>query len=389
MKVLVFDFVTTFGGVQQVMINLFGEMRRLYPEIMICCLDGYAERRTEQGLLAQGLAVDSLPINGPTQLNWNEGGHMRILCRYGWSYLGYLSRLCRYVKRNRYQLIYAQSKKGLMLAATAAKICRIPYVYHAHGFKSSQEIRGLFRVAVRNAAAVIAISKDVKDKLIAAGISEGKIHVIYNGVDTEISQGCKVEATTLRWAVGASMQYAKGIHIAVAAAKELKSQGVDAVLELYGEAVSPESELYLNELRSQVASDNMTDQIRFMGWTQDLKRTFQDQDIVVLPSFNEGLPMVILEAMSQGKTVIASDVGEVPEIIIDGENGLLVKAGSVSELTGALQRLAEDVHLRKRMGENGLRQVADKFSLNRQANELASVFNGVLSVKQPPESGDE
>ena len=94
MKVLVFDFVTTFGGVQQVMINLFGEMRRLYPEIMICCLDGYAERRTEQGLLAQGLAVDSLPINGPTQLNWNEGGHMRILCRYGWSYLGYLSRLC-------------------------------------------------------------------------------------------------------------------------------------------------------------------------------------------------------------------------------------------------------------------------------------------------------
>ena len=61
----------------------------------------------------------------------------------------------------------------------------------------------------------------------------------------------------------------------------------------------------------------------------------------------------------------------------------------MSELTGALQRLAEDVHLRKRMGENGLRQVADKFSLNRQANELASVFNGVLSVKQPPESGDE
>ena len=384
MKVLIFDFGTTFGGVQQVMVNLFGELQKENPQIAIHCIDGYDEPRTRQLLQERKIQVVSLPIEGPSQLNWDRRNKFAVLFEYGSIYLRYLWQLCRHIRNEGYDVIYAQSKKGLVIAAGAAWLCGIPYIYHAHGFRSERDIRGIFRQAIRNAAAVIGISQDVNAKLLAAGAIPERLHLIYNGVARMAappkSYYQSQEQLDLRWAIGASIQEAKGIHVAVAAAASLKQRGIKNILEIYGEPPSLEGEKYLEQLKQQIKDLHLEEVVRFMGWTADIPKAFRCQDVVVLPSYSEGLPMILLEAMSQGLPLIASAVGGVPEIIKDGENGLLVPPGDGEKLADALEILTQNELLRWKMGKAGQKIVEEKFTLVQQAGQLKALLTDTIGL---------
>jgi glycosyltransferase involved in cell wall biosynthesis len=88
-------------------------------------------------------------------------------------------------------------------------------------------------------------------------------------------------------------------------------------------------------------------------------------DILILPSYTEGLPLVLLEAMSQGLAVIASDVGGISEIVRDGETGLLFEAGNAVALADAITKLSADEQLRNILSENA-REVAKENTMDRQ-----------------------
>jgi glycosyltransferase involved in cell wall biosynthesis len=92
-----------------------------------------------------------------------------------------------------------------------------------------------------------------------------------------------------------------------------------------------------------------------IAWGDSLFAAMREYDVLVLPSLTEGLPLVLLEAMSNGLAVVASNVGGIPEIVTDTVNGLLVPPGDAAALAGALNRLADDEELRQRLIANGLR----------------------------------
>jgi glycosyltransferase involved in cell wall biosynthesis len=131
----------------------------------------------------------------------------------------------------------------------------------------------------------------------------------------------------------------------------------------------------LGAARAAVASLSLGDKVSFPGWIRGKEKDvlLAQAQIFVLPSYFEGVPMAILEAMSWAKPVVATNVGGIPDVICDGREGLLVPPGDISVLTAALNRLLADPALRQRMGNAGRKRIEHEYSqevLHPQLEEL-------------------
>jgi glycosyltransferase involved in cell wall biosynthesis len=96
----------------------------------------------------------------------------------------------------------------------------------------------------------------------------------------------------------------------------------------------------------------------------ELERLYDRAAIVVLPSYREGLPLCVIEAMAHGRPVVATKVGGIPELVEDGVTGFLVEPGDAAALRRALQRLLDDPMLRRRLGREGRRRIVERCSLD-------------------------
>jgi glycosyltransferase involved in cell wall biosynthesis len=143
-------------------------------------------------------------------------------------------------------------------------------------------------------------------------------------------------------------------------------KGLDVLVEAFGHGVRADTTLTFigdGQLSQDVEafaaeSTGAGRTVRVLGpiaWGDSLFAAVRQNDVLVLPSLTEGLGLVLLEAMSNGVAVVASDVGGIPGIVVDGANGLLVPPGDSAALAAALNRLADDEVLRQRLIVNGLK----------------------------------
>ena len=132
----------------------------------------------------------------------------------------------------------------------------------------------------------------------------------------------------------------------------------------------------VEETRRLIEQFRLGDRVKFTGWLQaERKRaTLAGATIFVLPSFVEGMPMALLEAMSYGLPVIATPVGGVPEIVTHEHDGLLVPAGDVGALAAAIARLTNEPELRQRLGRAARDTVAKRFSLDSAVERLLGIY---------------
>jgi glycosyltransferase involved in cell wall biosynthesis len=133
----------------------------------------------------------------------------------------------------------------------------------------------------------------------------------------------------------------------------------------------------LDAVRDLVRQRGLADVVHFAGAVTDPFVVYRAADIVALPSEIEGLPYVVLEALSQGRPVVATDVGAVPEAVVDGETGFLVAVGDHSALVAALERLVTDRPMRERMGVNARALYDERFSRRRMIDTHEAVYREV------------
>jgi glycosyltransferase involved in cell wall biosynthesis len=132
--------------------------------------------------------------------------------------------------------------------------------------------------------------------------------------------------------------------------------------------------------RSIVENLNLTENITILDWVNEQERDalLKQADVFILPSYNEGLPMALLEAMSWGLAVITTPVGGIPELVIDHQNGLLVKPGDIQNLSKAIQTLITDQELKQRLGKNA-RDSVEPFDVRNYLVSLSQVYQSVFS----------
>lgn len=134
------------------------------------------------------------------------------------------------------------------------------------------------------------------------------------------------------------------------------------------------------DLRNYVKENSLTFYVNFLGWVAGDEKInqLQTNQVLVLPSYNEGLPIAILEAISYGMPVVATDVGSVAEAVHNGENGFLYKAGNIDALTDALNRLISFDSLRKKMGVNSRKLAESTFDDKLYFDALNKLYRRVV-----------
>lgn len=123
------------------------------------------------------------------------------------------------------------------------------------------------------------------------------------------------------------------------------------------------------------------DQVRFLGWIDDRQRNtlLAQADLFVLPSYNEALPMALLEAMAWGLPVITCPVGGIPDVVVGNENGLLVTPGDVGQLAVAMQTLVDDPLLRQSLGLAARRRVSE-FDVRQYMVKLEKIYGDCVPL---------
>ncbi len=174
---------------------------------------------------------------------------------------------------------------------------------------------------------------------------------------------------------------AKGQHILVKTIALLANKGRKLQLRVVGDGEDRES---LENLITQLGVENEV--ILEGAVNQERIRTLYAQaDAFVIPSFAEGVPVVLMEAMAMEIPCVTTRITGIPELITDGESGLLVRPSNIEELAVAIERLMDDPALRERIGKNGRKRVMEAYHLPRNIKKLAEVFTRKLSA--PDQSG--
>src|SRR5262249_4177146 len=194
-----------------------------------------------------------------------------------------------------------------------------------------------------------------------------RVRVIYNGIDTAaFANGCHDrEAVRRDLGLGADdfvillvarLDYLKDHATAVRTLERVARSRPDARLVLVGEG--PERP----KIEDQVRRLGVAAGVRFLGLRQDVARLLRATDLFLLTSVSEGIPLTVLEAMAAGLPVVATRVGGLAEVVVDGETGLLAPPGDDAALAGAVLRLAADPGARRRMGRRGQERAHTVFS---------------------------
>jgi glycosyltransferase involved in cell wall biosynthesis len=258
----------------------------------------------------------------------------------------------------------------------AAQFLGVPYVVHLHGAifleywstAPSWIARSIDRLFERGQSII------VMGRYWAQGIAhrlpgvKDKIIVLPNATWPSASEQCAATDRAVRITFLGQLGLRKGTPQLIAAL-QLLADRANWTATIAGDGAIEES-------KASIRSTSIEDRVNIPGWLSatEINGLLRRTDILVLPSYSENLPMVILEAFSHGIAVISTPVGAIPEVIDNGGNGLIVPAGDVAALANALESLISDPNLRRRLGNAARRDHADRYEISSYVKRLAVIW---------------
>ena len=271
------------------------------------------------------------------------------------------------------------AKSSCTVAMLASEMSGIPYSFTLHGPDIFYEpYRWQLDEKIARARFVACISHFARSQAMAFSAPEhwSKLHIVHCGVDPARYDGPAPNAAVHLLFVG-RLAAVKGVPVLFEALQGLISEHPDLRLTLVGDG--PEREA-LERLAA-----GLGDHVDFVGYkSQDeVAALLREATALVLPSFAEGLPVVLMEALAARVPVVTTRIAGVADLVEDGESGLLVPPGDAVALRAALARVLGDPEARRRMGEAGRARVVDEFVSEREAAWLAALFEGYAKGTVP------
>ncbi len=223
--------------------------------------------------------------------------------------------------------------------------------------------------------AVFVLSKAWKEFI--EGISYNtNIYTIYNGaILDQFSEGVHSEEG-ISIAFMGRLGRRKGTYDLLEAFKRLSSQVPQAHLVLGGDGE-------VEQVCELVAKNNMEKRVKVLGWVSGKEKidVFNEADVYVLPSYNEGLPGSILEAMAASTPIVSTPVGGISEAVIEGQNGYLINPGDVDGLYRSLLILCQDKKMRVAMGKRSREIIECHFNIEKIVDEITDTYDKLILEK--------
>lgn len=260
-----------------------------------------------------------------------------------------------------------------------SRLLRLPTVLHLHAVELEQmpgPALALLGFVFRSATAVVVLGERYRRWVIdRLGVKPERAKILWNGVPVATpphrlhANGTKPLDILFLGSLGQR----KGTHDLLAALAQLPADVPDWRMTFAGPGD-------IAMFEAKAADLGIADRCRFTGWLDQAgsREVTAASDIMVLPSYHEGLPLVILEALGLGTPVVTTPVGVIPEVLTDGQDVLFCQPGDVSALAGRIAALLRDPALRQSLSDNGLALYHRRFSLQSFSASLSDIWQASL-----------
>jgi glycosyltransferase involved in cell wall biosynthesis len=301
--------------------------------------------------------------------------------------------ILRIISQKDIDLIHSHGGRANFVCYYLKRKCHLPFLTTIHSDYASDYKGNLLKSAVfsrinryvlRYFDGYIAISDDFKEMLIKRGFIPRKIHVVYNGMDFQ-QERCymdrrgfsekyeiKINEEDNVVTMIARLHPIKGHKVFFDACKIVLKQNSNVKFIVAGDGqLGSELHEYAREL-------GISDNVIFTGWVDDSLDILYNSEISILASYSESFPFVLLESALVKTPVIATEVGGVNRLVINGETGYLVKPGDSKRLAECMNLLINDTRLRERMGQQLYNRARNNFSLEFMADSVIDVYRNLI-----------
>jgi glycosyltransferase involved in cell wall biosynthesis len=360
-----------FYGAEAVILNLCIGMKDMDIQPTIACFFPLGKEKPELGVIAEkkGINVRYVPMQHKFDLKAVR--HIHTI-----------------MEEEDIMILHSHGYKPSIYSFLLHIIYRIPYIVTCHLW-SRETLRFRFyilleRIAMRFAQYVVAVSHPIADEIRQWKMNRQNVLVINNGIDIDRYADKKdnIDPLSLRNDLGLKQDSRlvgtigrlvsqKAQHLFIEAARRIYDVQKDVEFLLIGDGPLRD---YLQEL---VKQKGLEDRFHFLGFRTDVIQILGLFDIFVLCSVDEGLPIVILEAMSLSIPIVTSDVGELPSVITNGSNGILFQKGDVSAMTRNILDLLDNPNHSEMLGKNAKTLVRQRFSLLEMTQRYYDIYKSI------------
>jgi len=299
----------------------------------------------------------------------------------------------RTLKREKFDIVHTHTAKAGAIGRAAAKLAGVKYTVHTlHGHNfygyfgpvGSMLMRFYEFVMSKMTDKIMALTKLEKKDLVDCGIcEEGKIIVINSGVELDKFRIDDIDTDTVRreLSIGSKdrvvgiisrLESVKGVQYFVQAAREVLEERSDVKFLIVGEGS------LRKQLEEECKEYGIEKKVIFTGWKEKISEVLSILDMIVLPSLNEAVGRVLIEAGAAGVPAIAANVGGVPEVVIDSVTGILVSPESSDEFARAIEFLLDNNEERLDMSEKVRGWIDEKFSAEKMVKEIMGIYTSSL-----------
>ncbi len=291
--------------------------------------------------------------------------------------LGVVGKLKKLVIEHKFDLVITHDYKSNFYSYFALKDLPAKQIAHFRG-RTTEDFKVRFYnfidwILLRRIPKVIVVSKPWKKRLIEKGIPAENIHVVFNAIEIKDKPPVRdldnPEKDRIEIVAAGRLSFEKGYDVLLKAVSLVKDGTPDFRISIYGSG--PEED----RLRSMISEFKVSDNVNLCGFVDDILPVFRKADFMVLPSRSEGMPNVILEAWSQALGVLSTAVGGVPDMIEDGESGLLVEPENPEKMAEKLMFAINNPRNMYRYGQVGFNLVSTEYTYDKQAEILERIYS--------------
>jgi glycosyltransferase involved in cell wall biosynthesis len=286
-----------------------------------------------------------------------------------------------YIREDAVDVVHTHGYKADLYGYMAAR-GRKPVVATCHNWVGGTTALGIYnrldRMVLKRFNAIAAVSDAVRDRLVQCGVPAGKIHTIANGIDVKAFASSGPELRALPGQVigmVARLDMQKGFEYLLQAVRRLAGQFPGVKVVITGEG--PDR----GAIEQMIGHYGLANRVTLAGQQSDMAAAYAAMDIFVLPSLNEGLPMTILEAMAASRPVVATRVGAIPDVVREGQTGLLVNPRDTAGLQDALAQLLAAPELGCRLAAQAHEWVHRHYTAEAMAMQYRQMYDMALGLK--------
>ena len=297
----------------------------------------------------------------------------------------------RFMKKYKPDVLQSHGYKSHLICLFLKWMTGIPWIAFFHGWTSGgfkiKCYNNLEKILLGFSDRVVPVSQSMISNLNYKWIDKKKIKVIQNAVDPKeysaeadfknVRERYGVKWDELLLAVIGRLSLEKGHKFLIDSLPAIQKELPKLKVMFIGEGALKEN------CQQRVKDLDLVERVIFTGYQNDLGPFYQGIDLLVLPSLSEGMPNVALEAMLFGKPVVATRVGGVPEVVLDGKTGILVDRANSQQLAHAIIKMFQNPDLLRSWGMAGRERVLKDFNPAQRVKKIAALYEDVLTRKVP------